>query len=611
MHSHGNNGRASMLLALIVPALLACLAAATSAAHAAPVVYTADIAGVDDAALLDLLVAVSDTLATPPAPPASVLHLNRRAERDRDRFLEVFQSQAHYGATVRVEIDRVSVPVLVHFVADPGPAYTFGDLRIDPTVQFGAASPPLPTPQDVGLMQGEPARAEVIAAGDTKILRYLREHGFPAASIAHRDVVVYKDSQTVAVTYSVDPGAAAQFGELRLSGLGDVHPELIQKILTWAPGDMYDERKMTLLRRDLYSTGLFSTATVTPLTEEIANDGRVPVLVEVVERKQHTMAIGLEYNTDIGAGTQARWEDRNIRGLGRRLSVDAAFSMEFRDLELRYRVDHFRRNDQSLTFSAGLTQEERDAYDSDRFTALALIEREVSKQLTLGVGAGFRLSQVHQDKDTDEFQLIYTPLTAAWDRSNDRLNPSSGFRLNARAEPYADLFSSRSLFIKGQLEATNYLGFGPIQGTEGAPQDNWVFATRLKLGVLLGESRDGVPADIRYYAGGGGSVRGYAFQTVSPLRGDTPLGGNSLTEISLEIRKRITNNIGAVAFVDGGSAFESSVPDFSSAMQFGAGVGLRYFTPVGPLRLDLAVPVNRRDGVDDAFQIYLSIGQAF
>jgi len=120
-----------------------------------------------------------------------------------------------------------------------------------------------------------------------------------------------------------------------------------------------------------------------------------------------------------------------------------------------------------------------------------------------------------------------------------------------------------------------------------------------------------VPADERFYAGGGGSIRGYSYQSVGPLSGGDPVGGRSLLELSTELRLRLGERFGFVGFLDGGSAFGAAFPDFDEELLWGTGLGFRYFTAVGPLRLDFAVPLDRRHGIDDAFQVYISLGQAF
>lgn len=594
---------------------LAFFAAAEAAlprsAMAEPVASTVEITGVSDESLRQKLVSVSELLAPEPPASASLLQLRRRAERDQTRFLEVLQSTAHYSATVDFKMEHDSRPVKLTFEADPGPVYLLGDVQITPQDDAAQASDALPPPDAVGLSSGAPALAENIAAADARILRHLREHGHPVPSIAFRDVVVHKDTQTVAVVYRVDLGPPARFGDLRFDGLEGVHPEVVLGYVPWETNTPYDERALATLRSKLYDTGLFTTVAVSPIVEEIGPGGGVPILVDVLERQQRTISLGLDYKTDTGPGTQAHWENRNLGGLGRRLSVDGVLGTELSQLGMRYRVENYRRSGQTLTFSGEIAREERDAFESSRVTALAMVERRVSEPLTIGVGAGLRVSRVKQAGEEDDFTFVYVPLTTAWDRSNDRLNPTAGFRLNTRTEPYLGVLGGQSLFLKGHAEVSNYIGFGAAKSATNESISSWVLASRLKLGMLVGESLDGVPADVRFYGGGGASIRGYAFQSVSPLKGDTPLGGRSLTEFSVEIRKRITDDFGIVAFVDGGSAFNSPYPDFGAPVKFGAGVGLRYFTPLGPLRFDVAVPLQRREGIDDAFQIYLSIGQAF
>jgi translocation and assembly module TamA len=190
-----------------------------------------------------------------------------------------------------------------------------------------------------------------------------------------------------------------------------------------------------------------------------------------------------------------------------------------------------------------------------------------------------------------------------WDRSDDLLNPTRGGRLAVANEPFVDVFGNDIAFNKSRLTYTHYLEVLDSPGV--------VLAGRGSVGTLFGAARDEVPADLRFYAGGGGSVRGFGYQLAGDLDDDhNPLGGRSLLELSGEVRVRLTETIGVVAFVDAGTAFSKEVPDFSETLRIGAGPGLRYFSPIGPVRLDIGLPVNKRDS-DDSFQIYVSLGQAF
>lgn len=597
----------------ILTAMLCCLAACALGAlqASAQVAYETRFEGVDDPALAALLHAVSETLSLQVDPPASVLHLRRRADRDVENFTRAFQSRGYYAGSISHTIQRDTSPVVVVFKADPGPQYTLGDVAIH-TVD-GAILPEdaLPAPDSLGLRTGAPALADPIANANATLLTHLRAHGYPAPQIAKRDVVVDHATRSVGVTYVIAPGPAARYGPPDYQGLERTRPVVLDKLLPWQAGDRYDQRQLTALRTRLYDTGLFATASVEPLTGEMGEDGATPMRITVTERPHRTMTAGLEYKSDEGIGTQFGWENRNVKGLGHRFSVESTLATELRALDLRYRIDRFRRLDQALDTSFIIGQEEREAYDSDRLEGLALVERTVTRRLTLAAGAGFRVGRVEQLDREDSHELLYFPLEMRLDRSDDPLDPARGFKFRARIAPYVDPVGELRYFTKTDAEFSHYLGWGHFETEEGRTLPNWVLATRVHLGAIIGESRDGVPADVRFYGGGGGSIRGYRFQTVSPLIDDDPIGGRSLAEFSIEVRRRLSETLGLVAFIDAGGAFESAYPDFSDDIQFGAGVGVRYYTPLGPLRFDVAVPLNKRDEIDDAFQIYLSIGHAF
>lgn len=580
-------------------------------AFAAPVPYTARIEGVAETSLLTLLQGVSDTLGLVKEPPASLLQLRRRAEQDIPRFEAVFQSQAYYGAEIRYTLDSTANPAAVVFQAQLGTQYHFGTVQVLPVAGQEVPAELLPTPGELGVLPNAPALADAIAAGDGTALALLRERGYPAPKVAKRDVVVRHAQRTVDVTYHLDAGTRARFGPLREEGLVRVKPIVIESLVPWEVGAVYDQRPLTTLRNRLYDTGLFSTVAVQPEVEGMAADGTVPIVVTVTERPSRTIAVGVEYKTDEGPGTHFSWEQRNVHGLGRKLSLGATLAMQLRDVHAEYRIDRFRRLNQGLTISGEIAQEDRDAYKGERIQALAMVDRKVSPQLTLGAGAGLRISQVEQNNITDAHQLIFFPMELRLDHSDDLLNPTKGYRLRTRLEPYFGLSGQPPVFLKADAEFSHYLRLGSFETADGETLDNWVLATRLHVASILGAARDDIPADIRLYGGGGGSIRGYAFQSVGPLDADDdPLGGRGLGELSVEIRKRLTKNFGIVGFIDGGSVLESSMPKLADPVQWGAGAGLRYFTPLGPLRFDVAVPLNPRD-VDAGFQIYLSIGQAF
>jgi len=261
----------------------------------------------------------------------------------------------------------------------------------------------------------------------------------------------------------------------------------------------------------------------------------------------------------------------------------------------------------------GLKNEDTDAYKSSSLTLSAGVERTIQPGMDVTLGLGFRFSDitdksVSEDNDSgtdssENYSLMYLPLKFSWDYSNDLFDPDSGGKILLQGAPFVDMRSDlRFAKLLGR-----YIHYYKIM-----EQPRLVLAGRLVLGGITGADAYQIPADERFYAGGGGSIRGYGFQLASPLdKSGDPLGGNALLEFALETRIGFGNNMGAVVFLDGGAAYTETLFDQSNDLRYGAGLGFRYSSPIGPLRADIAMPVDRRDDVDDAFQLYLSIGHAF
>jgi translocation and assembly module TamA len=266
----------------------------------------------------------------------------------------------------------------------------------------------------------------------------------------------------------------------------------------------------------------------------------------------------------------------------------------------------FLNRDNTFISQIALNNETTDAYDATSGDISALLRQRFTRTFRAGGGLGLHPARVREiaNSERNTYKLLYVPLTADLDTRNDILNPVKGYHLALTMAPYQDIADRDIRFFNYILSGSTYYNFNS--------GDRVVVALRAAFGQIFGINHDKMPADLRFYAGGGGSVRGYGYQLAGPLEGNTPLGGLSMLTGSLELRFKITESIGLVPFVDGGTAFPDTVPDFSQQkMLYGAGLGLRYYTAIGPIRLDVAVPLNKREGVDSDYQIYVSIGQSF
>ena len=258
---------------------------------------------------------------------------------------------------------------------------------------------------------------------------------------------------------------------------------------------------------------------------------------------------------------------------------------------------------QALLFNGALSNEETDAFDEKSASAYAGIESRYLDDWLMTAGLAPEFSDVEEMGDEEKFLLLGLPITGTRDLRDDRLNPTRGTRLHLEVTPYKGLDHGSPDWITGTASGSGYLALDEAR--------RFVLANRAKVGVLFGASNQDLPGSKRFYAGGGGSIRGYEFQSVGDLdQFDDPIGGRSVIEVSSEVRVRATERLGVVPFVDGGTVYRSTTPDFSNTFRWAAGLGLRYFTGFGPIRLDIAFPINKRDS-DDDFQFYISFGQAF
>ena len=564
--------------------------------------YQVSIEGIEDEALRELLNEVSETRRLIDRPPPSLTRLRRRAEEDRARLQRALRSEGYYAATIDISIDPEAEPVNVVFHVDPGPRYRLRDVATEVTLP--EADLPLPSLEELGIAPGTPAVAQTILDAETRLVEQARARGYALAEAGERRAVVDHDADAMDLTLRLDAGPLVRFGDIEVTGLEEVERDFVERRLPWQPGELITSERLAEGQRALRETELFSTIR-TRLGETPDADGRLPVTVIVNERKHRSIEVGVRYRTDEGPGGNVAWEHRNFFGRGERVRAELDVSAIAGFLTGTFRKPDVWIRDLALLTETELAFEDPDAYQSQSATAQVGLERRFREGMTLTGGLAFRAEQVEEANSgrQDEFGLVSLPALFNWDRSDDRLDPTRGGRLSLENEPFVDIFGNDLVFNKSRLEYAHYL--------QVLDEPRVVLAGRSAIGTLLGAARAEIPANLRFYAGGGGSVRGFAFQTAGELdQEDDPIGGRSLFEASGEVRVRVTETIGVVAFVDVGAAFTSRFPDFDDELRIGAGPGIRYFSPIGPLRVDLGFPVNPRDS-DDAFQLYISIGQAF
>ncbi len=562
--------------------------------------YRVEFSGNVGASILDQMKAVSDAVQDRQRPPASTLLLRRRAEEDIPALRQVLKSHGYYAPEISIDIEADEGPLLLRFRIEPGPLYRIGSVSCE--ITDGDSIPlSLPSPEELGLETDSPARARPVIDARSRLREHVRARGHPFAEVRDR-VVVDHATQTMAITFRIDPGPLIRLGAMKIDGLETVDARIVENRRTWTPGDTYDPLLLGRFRNRIAGTNLFSMVRV-GFEDTTEASGRVPVAVRLRERDHQTIGLGGSYATDEGFGVKADWEHRNLLGGGERLRADVTVSEIVLLGGIEFRERDFLAVDQTFFFNLALAEDRTDVYTSNYYKAAVFFERNVVENVLAGAGITYRVVRVEQLDVERRYRLVSVPFRVSRDVRNDILDPTRGNRFDFEIAPYYDIRGSDTNFWKGDVSTAQYLGI--------LDSPRLILAVRLGMGFTTGADTEEVPADERFYAGGGGSIRGYPYLTVSPLVGNDPVGGLSLAEMSSELRLKFTDSIGMVAFLDGGSAFESSFPDFDEQVFWGAGLGFRYFTGFGPLRVDVGFPLDRREGIDDSFEVYVGLGQAY
>ena len=413
------------------------------------------------------------------------------------------------------------------------------------------------------------------------------------------------------VTYTLDPGAVMRFGPLAIEGLERLDSAYVEGRLRWQRGEIYDASKVEETRRALIESGLFSTVRITPMADP-DNPADVRMTIDTTERLHRTIGIGLAYNTSQGAGARAFWENRNLFGNAEYLRVAADVGQQTDAFRANFRRPDFLAIDQDFLATAELANDTPVAYRSRRAIVSAGLERRFSPVSTAGIALQGTKANVVQLADvnsitaaqrTQHYTLVGVPAYLKLDETDNLLNPTRGYRGQLSVTASHTLSRPTLNFISNLVSGSTYWALGS--------EERAILAGRALLGSLDGAPLFQLPADQRIYAGGGGSIRPYGYQLAGPLDiGNKPIGGKSSLVLNLEARVKITENIGVVPFVDAGSYYESPVPQLGRTLLYGVGLGLRYYTAFGPLRLDLATPLHKRSA-DSPIQVYISLGQAF
>jgi translocation and assembly module TamA len=580
---------------VVLLSVLACFGCATMRKKEG-VDYKVKIEGAKDGKLKKAIKQTTLTFTMRHRPTSTVGQLRHRMEKDVGRIEAILESRGYYDGSVTAELDAERTPVRVRFLVEQGEQYRFHSVE----VRF-AGEP------DDALESIKPMvrrRHRVVASKvfdeQKRIMDLMKRRGYPFPSLGKRTVEVDRTAKAVDLLVEFDPGPRADFGPLVIEGLESLKPSYIERQVPWRTGSRYDAELVRDFETRLLGSGLFGTARVTPM-EIAGGTNAIPVRIALSERDQRTIRLGVNY-ADIGPGARIYWEDRSFFGGGERLETSLSWNPIEIEAEGRLTRPGFLAANQALVLDVNASVETPDAYEARKVRGTGMVLRDFTPKIQGGAGLGYKYSQVKQFDETERYDYVLFPLQLHFDYRDDRLNPLQGYQVYGRSSWFEDTLGQTS-FLKSYLEGRHYQLLWDKYRLSNA--------LRLTLGSIDGTAVENIPADERYYAGGGGSIRGYEYQAVGPKLDGTPTGGDKLLEFSAELRMQPGTRLGYVAFVDGGTVYNGLQDTGSKSLRYGAGLGLRWFTTIGPLRVDMAYPLNPDETQLERLQFYISLGQAF
>lgn len=537
-------------------------------------------------------------------PDVNQNYFNYLLMQDKESLKVILESEGCYDYEIKIDLDKEKHQA--NFIINIGQIYNFTQPEIivnsvpyNEEINFKISLPPV---NKLKVSKGKKASAFLVISDENFINDWIEKNNcFFSYRVIHKAIVNHIN-QEVTIIYDITHDENTVFGDISFSNLSSIKQSYLMKLLTIESGECFKNSSINNSILSLRKSNLLDKIKVI-LPESPNLNGSVPVIFSVSEKAQRTIKLGTSYSTDIGPGFNIGWEHRNLLSEGETLSTNLYIAEIKKELSVDFEKPFFLRNDQTLKISGSIKEEDNDAYESKGISITESIEKKLKNNWVVGSGVGYNYESVTENNLEDNFLLISAPLYANKNKKDNLLDAQNGWTLNFNLTPEIDALDTSIIFIKNYFDGTYYV---PIV------ENKLTLAFKTGLGSIIGSPSEDIPATERFYAGGAGSIRGYGYQLVGPLNNENdPLGGSSFLELSTEVRIKIFDEYGVVPFIDCGTAFSSRFMNSGESLLCGAGMGFRYYTSFGPLRVDFAVPLEKRSGIDDAFQLYFSIGQSF
>lgn len=531
--------------------------------------------------------------------------------------------------------NRDTVPVQVR--AETGPQFKLRSLSV---VERGTGKPFNPAVVPVHVLKlkpGDPARAADLRAANARLVDYFRNQSRPLVKAPLPEPVVDHATQTVDVSFSVDPGPRAGIGGVSLAGPMTFDPAIVRSFIYLEQGEPYTPKALDDTRKSIATIPAVGSVRIRE-ADHLDPAGNLPIFVDVTDRARNLVGASAVYSTLDGPTSRAYYENRNLFGGAERLRIEGAtFLAPRNDGTQIKKIGDFRASDIGARFTVSFMKPalggthwdylfdglaERYRTGGGRFGGYTVrdagattgLRYRVDETLSFQGGLKYERGQTSDVLGQVSYQLVGVPVTVRYDTTDKPLDPTRGIRLSGTVTPYPSFLGSSESFTRAKANASGYYALDE--------DGRYILAGRLGLGSLFLDPDDisKIPSNYRFFMGGIGSVRGYRAQSIGPSGpfGFT-VGGRSAFDASVEARIKVTDTIGLAPFLDAGGAYRDVIPRSGKTRaterergdtRASAGMGFLYYTGIGPIRVDVAAPLNPRRG-DKPVALYVSIGQSF
>lgn len=571
--------------------------------------YKVEFNGVQSLSELQSLKDVSALFQYRKKLPRSLAALRHRADRDVPNLINILHAYGYYDACINTKAYRLpngNMKMVVNI--NKGEPYLLNKFDLVAMHDYQVEEYDLNDIKldKLGIKLQKPAKSNSIISAEKELFKILSQNGFPLAEIQPPDILVDQAQKTVAVSFKVDEGPFSQFGDVTIQNQGKVKTKFVRNRILWKKGDVYNSEKVLETEKKLYDSGLFSTVTITH-DNTVNKEGYLPITIDLTDSKYRSLTLAGNYTTTwSGFGGAASWQNRNFFKSGVNLKLKYSINQRQQEAGLEFLFPDFLSPKQQLIVDSDVNIENvMPTYREKGVKTRLYLERELSRYFNASLGAKFNQFKMSESLNDGYFSLIGTPAFIKTQSSDKVLiNPTQGGWASLNITPYFSLNTNSNTFTEVKIEGSAYQFL--------IPSKRIVLAMNMVFGTLFGTTNFLIPPSYRFYAGSPNHLRGYPYQKVSPLNAfGKELGGKSLFLWSIEPRFTILKYLQIVGFFDVGNVYTGSWPKWNVALAKSLGVGIRYFSFIGPLRLDIGFPMNRRNNIKRKPQIYFSVGQAF